>query len=100
MENCIMFDREKCRVNLSNDFVAILDKTSPKGCPFLDYTLLDLLFDWVNMYGWKIPSNTTMPVSDYIKSLQADGEAHAIVYGGAVISILERVEQAENVMKG
>lgn len=100
MENCIMFNYEKYRVNLSKDFVAILNRTSPKGCPFMDYTMLDLLFDWINMYGWKIPNNTTMSVTEYIKRLQTDGEAHAVVYGGAIINILERIEQTGNVMKG
>lgn len=88
MENCIVCNREKCSVNLDKKVVSILDSMTPKGCPFLDYTMLDLLFDLINMYSWKVPYGE-MSITEYIRFLQNDSEIKSVVYGNVFIKVLE-----------
>lgn len=97
MENVIVFDRNKCRVNLNTKAVSILDNMIPKGCPFLDYTMLDLLFDLINMYSWKIPCGE-MPIAEYIRFLQNDKEIKSVVYGNVFIKVFE-MEEKDTKMK-
>lgn len=76
-------------VNCSGKTVNILSTYTPKGCPFNGYTLLDLVKDFINMYSWKICRGQSISLNDFIKLLQHNGIAHAIVYGDDIISLME-----------
>ena len=60
------------KVSLSQQAAERLNSYTPKGCPHSDYTLLDLL-------------------SDFIQLLQRERYAHAIVYGEDMMRIIEEV---------
>lgn len=60
----------------------------PRGCPFKNYTLLDLLRDLIRMYSWILDMNRKYSISDFIKKIQ-DRDIHAKVYGNAIIKLLE-----------
>lgn len=66
-----------------------LQSYAPRGCPFKDYTLYDLVSDWLNMYAWKITGK--MSLTDFVRLLQSENYAHAVAYGDAVIKIIEEV---------
>lgn len=76
-------------VNCSGKTVNILSTHTPKGCPFNGYTLLDLVKDFINMYSWKICRGQSISLNSFIKLLQHDGIAQAIVYGDDIISLME-----------
>lgn len=86
MENYIISNYGKTRLFLSRKAVENLEKNAPKGCPFKGYTLLDLVKDLL-AYSWKVTGKIS--ISDYIRLLQAEGYAHAIMYGNAIIKCLE-----------
>ena len=52
-------------VTISKQAVERLDSYKPKGCPHSDYTLLDLLRDFIQAYSWKIDRGHTMSLSDF-----------------------------------
>ena len=79
------------KVSLSKQTAERLNSYIPKGCPFADYTLLDLLRDFIQAYDWKITRGETMSLSDFIRFLQSENYAHAIVYGETMIRIIEEV---------
>lgn len=79
----------KTMVNCSGKTANILNTYTPKGCPFDNYTLLDLVKDFINMYSWKICRGQSMSLKDFIRLLQYDGIAYAIVYGDDIISLME-----------
>lgn len=66
-----------------------LDSYKPKGCPYSDYTLLDLLRDFIQAYSWKIEKGHTISLNDFIRLLQAENYAHAIMYGEDMMRIIE-----------
>ena len=76
-------------VTISKQAAERLNSYKPKGCPHSEYTLLDLLRDFIQAYSWKIDRGHTMSLSDFIRLLQAENYAHAIVYGNDVIQLLE-----------
>ncbi len=76
-------------VTISKQASERLDSYKPKGCPHSDYTLLDLLRDFIQAYSWKITRGHTMSLSDFIRLLQAENYAHAIVYGNDIIQLME-----------
>lgn len=86
MENYIISKYGNTRLFLSRKAVENLEKYAPKGCPFKGYTLLDLVKDLLT-YSWKVTGKIS--ISDYIRLLQAEGYAHAIMYGNAIIECLE-----------
>lgn len=57
----------------------------PKGCPFKDYTMLDLLKDWISMYSWQI-TQRNISLVDFIKNINGDGKVS--VYGNSIIELL------------
>ncbi len=65
-----------------------LQSYEPKGCPFKNYTLYNLLCDLFDMYSWKITSGK-VPLVCFIKRLQAEGYDKAIAYGNSMIKIIE-----------
>ena len=78
-------------VTISKQAAERLDSYIPKGCPHSDYTLLDLLKDFIQAYSWEIDRGHTMSLSDFIRLLQAENYAHAVVYGEVMMRIIEEV---------
>ena len=55
MENFIIVDfRGSTKVSITQKAMENLKSYRPNGCPFENYSMLDLLKDWVNMYSWQI----------------------------------------------
>ena len=75
-----------CRVFMSKQAMENLSQYEPKGCPFKDYTLLDLVKDLM-AFSWKITKS--MSLADYIRLLQAENYIYAVAYGDAIIKCLE-----------
>ena len=76
-------------VTISKQAAERLDSYTPKGCPYPDYTFLDLLKDFIQAYSWKIDRGHTMSLSDFIQLLQAENYSHAIMYGNDMMRIIE-----------
>ena len=57
-------------VTISQQAAERLNSYTPKGCPHSDYTLLNLLRDFIQAYDWKITRGETMSLSDFIRLLQ------------------------------
>ena len=45
-----------------------LERVYPKGCPFQNYSMFDLLMDWIKMYSWQIRSSVPMSLIDSVKA--------------------------------
>ena len=74
--------------SISNKAAERLSEYVPRGCPFKDYTLLDLLKDLVRMYGYHLEWHQTMTMTEFIRYLIGI-DAHAKVYGEAIIQLIE-----------
>ena len=58
----------------------------PRGCPFKNYTLFDLLEDWINMYSWILDKGQKYSISDFVKQIRSrDDKADIWRYGHKVI---------------
>ena len=79
------------KISLSQQAAERLNSYTPKGYPHSDYTLLDLLRDFIQAYDWKITRGETMSLSDFIRILQAENYANAVIYGEAMMRIIEEV---------
>ena len=77
------------KISLSQQAAERLNSYTPKGCPHSDYTFLDLLRDFIQAYDWKITRGVTMSLSDFMRLLQSENYAHAIVYGNDMMQLLE-----------
>lgn len=66
-----------------------LSQYTPKGYPFDNYTLWDLLRDFIQSYSWKIVRGTAMSVKKFIELLQYEGYSHAVAYGDDIISLIK-----------
>lgn len=88
MENYIVVDfRGGTKVSITQKAMRKLKSFRPKGCPFENYSMLDLLKDWVNMYSWQIVQrNKQIPLADFIKSINGDGKV--LLYGQTMIDLL------------
>lgn len=88
MENFIVIDfRGNTKVSITQKVMENLKTFKPNGCPFEDYSMLDLLKDWVNMYSWQIVNrNKQIPLADFIKSINGDGKV--LLYGESMINLL------------
>jgi hypothetical protein len=51
-----------------------LRKYKPRGCRFKDYTMLDLLKDWIYMYSYQMERNKKIPLVDFIREIRTDGK--------------------------
>ena len=74
--------------SISNKAAERLSEYVPRGYPFEDYSLLDLLKDLVRMYGYRLEWYQTMTMTEFIRYLMSI-DAHAKVYGEAMIQIIE-----------
>lgn len=72
-------------VSITTQAMENLRAYRPKGCPFKDYTMLDLLKDWINMYSWQI-TQRNISLVDFIKNINGDGKIS--VYGDSMIELL------------
>ena len=88
MKNYIIVDfRGNTKISITQKAMENLKTFKPKGCPFEDYSMLDLLKDWVNMYSWQIANrNKQIPLVDFIKSINGDGKV--LLYGESMINLL------------
>ena len=77
------------KISLSQQAAERLNRYTPKGCPHSDYTLLDLLRDFIQAYSWKIDRGHTISLSDFIRLLQTENYSHAVVYGNDMMRIIE-----------
>lgn len=77
-------------ISMSDNTIRDLRSYSPQGCPFMGYTLYDLLKDFILAYSWKIDRGYTMTITDFIKLLQREKYIKAIVYGNDIIKLIER----------
>lgn len=78
------------RISMSDNVIRDLRSYSPQGCPFMGYTLYDLLQDLIGMYSWKIDRGYIMPITEFIKQLQNEKYIKAIVYSDDIIRLIER----------
>lgn len=86
--NTIKHDHLGDTLRLSAKAKTALEKYTPKGCPFKDYTLCDLLFDWVKMYGWMISGEIS--VKKFVGMIK-DRDVKAEVYGDVICRIIKEV---------
>lgn len=78
------------RISMSDNVIRGLRSYSPQGCPFIGYTLYDLLQDLILACSWKIDRGYIMPITEFIKQLQNEKYTKAIVYGNDIIRLIER----------
>ena len=64
-----------------------LEKFRPRGCSFSNYSMFDLLKDWVRMYSWQVDSNKQIPLVDFVRKIRTDGK---YIYKNAIIQMLEQ----------
>lgn len=77
----------KINVSITQKAMENLRSFRPKGCPFENYSMLDLLKDWVNMYSWQIEQfNKEIALADFIKNINGDGKV--LLYGQTMIDLL------------
>lgn len=74
------------RTTLTSRVKEILIESKPKGCPFGNYSMLNLLQDWLGMYSWQLPKNKPMSVIECIKRLDTDGKS---IYKESMIRLIE-----------
>ena len=77
----------KIHVSIEQKAMENLKSYRPNGCPFENYSMLDLLKDWVNMYSWQIVQrNKQISLVDFIKNINGDGKV--LLYGQTMIDLL------------
>ena len=88
MKNYIVISHNgKIHVSIEQKAMINLKSFRPEGCPFADYSMLDLLKDWVNMYSWQIVQmNKQIALADFIKNINGDGKV--LLYGQTMIDLL------------
>jgi len=74
-------------IKFKNETAKKLKGYKPKGCPFKDYTLFDLVCDWFKTYSWKLLERI-LSIESFIKMLQAENDIKAVIYGDDIINII------------
>lgn len=64
----------------------LLESVKPKGRPFYDYSMWDLLNDWIKMYSWQLERNKKIALTDFIRWIHIDGKE---IYKDAMINLFE-----------
>ena len=64
----------------------LLEKVKPSGCPFYDYSMFNLLSDWIQMYSWQMERNKKIPLAEFVRKIRTDGKW---IYKDSIINILE-----------
>ena len=89
MENSIQtMANDITKISISQSIKEKLCKRFPAGCPFEDYSLYNLLEDFIEMYSWIIKGKGKISLIEFIKILQKHKYDKAIIYGDAIINIL------------
>ena len=88
MKNYLIISHNgKIHVSIDQKTMDNLKSYRPKGCPFTNYSMFDLLKDWINMYSWQIVQmNKQIALADFIKNINGDGKV--LLYGQAMIDLL------------
>lgn len=88
MKNYLVIGRNgKIHVSIEQKAIDNLKSHRPEGCPFINYSMFDLLRDWISMYSWQIVlTNKQIPLSDFIKNINGDGKI--LLYGKTMIDLL------------
>lgn len=88
MKNYIIVDSaENIKVSILKDTMENLKSFKPKGCPFENYSMLDLLKDWIDMYSWQVAQrNKEIPLIDFVKNI--NGDEKVLLYGKNTIDLL------------
>ena len=76
-----------CSIN--EDIRKKLNRLVPIDCPFKNYSMFDLLVDWITMYDWIIYGMGEISLVDFIEILKKRGYATVLAYGDAIINILK-----------
>ena len=77
----------KIHVSIEQKAMENLKSYRPNGCPFENYSMFDLLKDWVNLYSWQIVQrNKQISLVDFIKNINGDGKV--LLYGQTMIDLL------------
>lgn len=63
-----------------------LEMAKPMGCPFYDYSMFNLLNDWIQMYSWQMERNKKNPLAEFVRKIRTDGKR---IYKDSMINILE-----------
>ena len=64
----------------------LLEKVKPSGCPFYDYSMFNLLSDWIQMYSWQMERNKKIPFAEFVRKIRTDGKR---IYKDSMINILK-----------
>lgn len=76
-----------CSIN--EDIRKKLNRLVPIGCPFKNYSMFDLLLDWITMYDWIIYGMREISLVDFIEILKKRGYDTVLAYGDVMINILK-----------
>lgn len=85
--NRIEIDFRGCgKLTLTRKAAETLKSYAPKGCPFSEYTLFDLLLDELEKYSWKFPCfSGTVP--DFL-ALTKEFSAYSQAYADGIIACI------------
>ena len=87
MNNYIIVDsRGASKISIQTKTMGFLKSVKPKGSPFYNYSMFDLLQDWVRMYSWQMERNKKIPLADFVRHIKTDGK---FIYKEPMIYILE-----------
>ena len=75
--------------SINEDIRKKLNRLVPVGCRFKNYSMFDLLVDWITMYDWIIYGMGEISLVDFIEILKKRGYATVLAYGDAIINILK-----------
>lgn len=85
--NYIMVDfNGTTHVSILTKTKELLEKVKPSGCQFYDYSMFNLLSDWIQMYSWQMERNERIPLVEFVKEIRTDGKQ---IYKDSMINILE-----------
>ena len=73
-------------ISISTKTKEVLEKVKPKGCSFCNYSMFNLLSDWIQMYSWQIERNKKISLVEFVKEIRTDGKQ---IYKDSMINILE-----------
>lgn len=86
MENYITITHSSIKLTLTRKAKETLEQYRPKGCPFIGYSLLDLLNDMVTMYSWML-ENGVHSIGECINTWRKS-RVYADVYGDGILTCI------------
>ena len=88
MNNYIITDITGGRLVLAPEAAENLKNFKPAGCPFLNYTMLDLLMDLIKAYSWKLENNKKYSITHF---LELTNDIKAVTYKAGFKALLKEV---------